>query len=570
MIRAIKALALIVFLMIVAGCTSTQPATTVEVTGFSLLNTETGEVITTLNTNDTIAFGDLPASVTIRADVAGGDPLYVAFALDTIGELRFDREAPFDLPGTEWVPQPGSYTLTATPYTETDAGVPLAVQFEIGTATTVEEDIAALLAQIPADTPTATPQPGSSEGSGTPGGIATPGGNEGEQAGEGQSEAAGANPDRPVPQGEPGVPPSDPLTSFSLPTAAEIEGGVTRIPRLSINPNANWRTQATVAYFYYLRTRDNNRVIAGQFGSYGEGAGVPHAVDRITKIHQQTGKVPALTGMDYHNWDIANANNYNQPNAYLREFYNRNGLVTVSWHAPNPWTGGPSTDHQSGNPRDVSDLLQEGTQVHQRWMLLLDDVADGLQQLEDQGVVVIWRPFHEMNGGWFWWHEQEPDDFVALWRHMVRYFTVERGLNNLIWAYSPNTNNNQWNRGSMHYYPGDQWVDLVGLDHYRPLDEDPILLDEFNEYSDLKTTGKPMALFEFGPSPANSWPDRPTYDYSRLIRDIRNLYPRIVMFQAWEWHWAIGEHANASGLMNDPWIVTLDEMPNWQQIPAGD
>ena len=105
----------------------------------------------------------------------------------------------------------------------------------------------------------------------------------------------------------------------------------------------------------------------------------------------------------------------------------------------------------------------------------------------------------------------------------------------------------------MFYYPGDDYVDLVGLDKYMALGEDPLQINNFSEYDDLVATGKPMNLVEFGPIPASGegW-DSFDYDYGNLIRDIKTLYPRIVLFQAWEYVWQIGEHANAAGLLNDP------------------
>ena len=84
----------------------------------------------------------------------------------------------------------------------------------------------------------------------------------------------------------------------------------------------------------------------------------------------------------------------------------------------------------------------------------LDLIAAGLQELKDAGVVVLWRPFHEMNGGWFWWGAKDPDTFIKVWRHMFDYFTKTKGLDNLLWVYSPNHGNK-----TAAYYAGDHYVD---------------------------------------------------------------------------------------------------------------
>src|SRR5690349_8829219 len=98
---------------------------------------------------------------------------------------------------------------------------------------------------------------------------------------------------------------------------------------------------------------------------------------------------------------------------------------------------------------------------HRRWLKELDRVAEGLEQLKKAGVVVLWRPFHEMNGDWFWWNGKDPDTFIKLWRQMFDYFTTTKQLDNLLWVYSPNHG-----KKTTDYYPGDRYVDIVGLDAY--------------------------------------------------------------------------------------------------------
>jgi len=335
------------------------------------------------------------------------------------------------------------------------------------------------------------------------------------------------------------------------------------------NPNAVPAAKAILSYLYSLSdpSRTTNRIIIGQFGSYGEGADAASATQQLQSIYDQTGKWAGLTGMDYRTWDMHNLHNFSEPNQFLINQWKKGMLVTVSWHAANPWTNGSSTDWDSGNgtPRNVRELITPGNAAYKNWIAMLDDVASGLKQLQDAGVVVIWRPLHELNGGWFWWHQQTQADFIALWQHMFNYFTTTKGLNNLLWAYSPNTNNNQWNQRTNYYYPGNAYVDIVGLDKYMKRGEDPLKINDWHEYDDLVATGRPVGLLEFGPSPADaSGANDPKYDWSKLPRDIRSMYPKIVFFQAWEWIWQIGNGTNLNGLVNDPWTITLDEMPNWQ------
>jgi mannan endo-1,4-beta-mannosidase len=352
-------------------------------------------------------------------------------------------------------------------------------------------------------------------------------------------------------------------------TTAEIEAAPAGSAQTA-NPNASVTAQAVLAFLYDLPNRDENRVISGQFGAYGDGTSRATAEEQLKEIFNQSGLTPALTGMDYQRWDLNNMNDFTEPNSFLIDQWNAGMLVNVSWHAGNPWTGGTSNDWENPDTEDpwdtrpVMELTVPGSPAHDRWMEMLDNIASGLQELEDAGVVVMWRPLHEMNGGWAWWHRQPQEDFVALWRHMFDYFTYEKGLDNLLWTYTPMVNGTEWDHRAMHFYPGDDYVDLVGLDKYMNLDEDPLDLNIWGDYDALVGTGKPFGLFEFGPLPASGagW-DTVRYDYANLIRDIKALYPQTVLFQAWEYVWQIGRHDNAEGLLSDPWVIVQGELPEW-------
>ncbi len=348
------------------------------------------------------------------------------------------------------------------------------------------------------------------------------------------------------------------------PLAAEPNRGV------PANPNATSQARAVLSYLDGLTDRSNNRVLSGQFGAYGDGTSAETATEQLQRIFDQAGQYPALTGMDYKRWDMAHGNDFSEPNDFLIEAWNAGSLVNISWHADNPWTGGSSNDWENTtteNPWDtypMSELLEPGNPAAVRWRAMLDDIASGLQELEDADVVVIWRPLHEMNGGWAWWHRQDPDDFVAAWRDMFDYFTYDKGLDNLLWAFTPMMTGHRDEPSPAVFYPGAAYVDLVGLDKYMDIDEDPLDLNGYGEYDAISELDKPIGLFEFGPLPASGegW-DSVEYDYANLIRDIRNLYPEIVLFQAWEYIWQIGNHANADGLLSDPWVITRGELPSF-------
>ena len=142
-------------------------------------------------------------------------------------------------------------------------------------------------------------------------------------------------------------------------------------------------------------------------------------------------------------------------------------------------------------------------------MKQLDTLAAGLTELKDAGVVVLWRPFHEMNGNWFWWGGKDPAAFQKVWRHMFDYFTKTKGLDNLLWVYGPNHGEKV-----AAYYPGDRFVDVVGLDAYTDF-VDPA---HIRGYREVAAIPKPFGFTEFGPHGSSSPPG--DYDYPRLLGGI--------------------------------------------------
>jgi mannan endo-1,4-beta-mannosidase len=332
-------------------------------------------------------------------------------------------------------------------------------------------------------------------------------------------------------------------------------------------------TKQVLAFFESLAEHQDKSMLVGQFGYYGDGETPTSADKRLGQIHTESGKDVAFTGADYEARSVTRA----ETNTWVIQQWQQGRIVMLSWHMPNPFAPDRGVDCRLGDDRcdedDLQQLLTSGNPAYDFYQYQLTQAADDLTVLRYAGVVVVWRPFHEMNGGWFWWHQQPKATFIALWQHMYKYFTEERGLNNLLWAYSPN---NVWDTGSTgvdFYYPGAEYVDLVGLDIYYGENQDTLDLDKNGgSYQPLVALNKPMGLFEFGPSPANGC--CPTqFDYTKLLRDLRTKYPKMVFFQAWEWIYSIPENAGVKALMNDPAVITLTDLPKWsvntgQAVPA--
>jgi mannan endo-1,4-beta-mannosidase len=311
-------------------------------------------------------------------------------------------------------------------------------------------------------------------------------------------------------------------------------------------PALNPRGRAILAWFQQLQAAPELRLVSGQFGGWSGTA----SIGELGRIHEATGRWPAMLGLDYCGWDHGEAIiAVGHPNQLAQAYWNAGGLVNISWHAPNP------ANPKGGGLRDkgvnLRDLLTPGTPTHERWMKSLDAVAAGLQELQAAGIVVIWRPLHEMNGGWFWWGAKEPADFIAVWRHMFDYLTHTKGLHNLIWAYSPN----HGQKPVESYYPGDAYTDLIGLDAYT----DHINPDKIIGFDRLAAIRKPVGFTEFGPHGASNPPG--DYDFRRLLDGIEKNFPHLRHFLVWNEKWNPASNRFAREFYNDPRVITRDQLP---------
>jgi len=309
------------------------------------------------------------------------------------------------------------------------------------------------------------------------------------------------------------------------------------------NPKANPKARAILNYLQGLSARQDKRLVSGQFTGFGRGTNLR----LMEEIHDGTGQWPALMGTDYA--DFQNGSLTSQaPNQAAIEYWKAGGLVTISAHLFNP--ANPKGGGLRDKGVDLETLLAPGTDTHTRWMQELDLIAGGLQQLKDAGVVVLWRPFHEVNGGWFWWGAKDPNTLIKVWRHMFDYLSETKGLDNLLWVYSPNHGDK-----TAAYYPGDHYVDLVGLDAYTDF-VDP---GHIKGYPEVAKLGKPFGFTEYGPHGAQNPPG--DYDYRRFLAGVKQDFPSAVFFMSWDAKWSLARNQNVKEFLNDPRVVNRGDLP---------
>ena len=189
-------------------------------------------------------------------------------------------------------------------------------------------------------------------------------------------------------------------------------------------------------------------------------------------VRETCGNDPAVIGVDLGGIEMGDEKNLDGvPFDRMREeilaHIAQGGVVAASWHPRNPLTGGNAWDVSDSTV--VRSILPGGSQ-HQKFFTWIKRLSAFLQSLKDeQGtpVAIIFRPWHENNGSWFWWGQRlcSDDEYHALWCMLQDYLLAD-GLTNIVWSYSPNVMGFD-EATFLRRYPGDERVDIIGLDAYQ-------------------------------------------------------------------------------------------------------
>jgi len=332
---------------------------------------------------------------------------------------------------------------------------------------------------------------------------------------------------------------------------------VTGIPAV---PAVSQTKQMILDYMASRPHQTSNRVISGQFTHYGDYSKME---EFPMWVHQKSGKWVGMVGADYNFiWGTDPKNvSYAKPNQTIKEYWDLGGLATISVHMYNP----EDTTKSAWSTIDNLDaLFTEGTATYANFHEQLKQIGDGLEQLKNEGVVVLWRPLHEMNEAFFWWGKLPGTRFQELWRETYRYLTVERGLDNLLWVYAPWGNPGAGTDNVLNYYPGDEYVDIVGLDVYTA----NLSASNVVGYDELLTLGKPFGFTEYGPGGGYQ-----AFDWRSVINAIKNDFPQASFFHVWNGPEAIGDKGYyADALLNDEWVANREDIPAFGRtlIPTPD
>jgi mannan endo-1,4-beta-mannosidase len=169
-----------------------------------------------------------------------------------------------------------------------------------------------------------------------------------------------------------------------------------------------------------------------------------------------------------------------------------------------------------------------------------------------------------MNGNWLWWSKGTAEQYKALYRMEFDYLTKTKNLHNLLFTYSPNADSGRYGD----YYPGDAFIDVVGLDYYLGVDGPIPKADGYDELTGQVAPCKPFALIEFGPLPGGGKTPFSPRDYHELIVSIRETMPKVTYWYSWNSIWGMGiaettkgeSHRNVAELLADPWVANLGDI----------
>ena len=257
-----------------------------------------------------------------------------------------------------------------------------------------------------------------------------------------------------------------------------------------VTPNP---TKEAVNLYNFLKASFGTKVLSGTTSNNS------NSNDEATWVYQQTGKWPALACFDFinHPWVNQNWIDYAAPLRNGKEYWGNNGIVNLMWHWRDPLSVNKSGAFYTADTNfDVSKVTDPTSAEYKAMIADIDLISTYLQQFKDANIPVIWRPLHESSGGWFWWGAKGAAPCKALWKLMYDRMVNVHGLNNLIWVWTTDVAGD-----ALDWYPGDNYVDIVGMDIYPGDNQHGSQYFSFNKVKDLFGGRKLITLSECGSAP---------------------------------------------------------------------
>jgi mannan endo-1,4-beta-mannosidase len=315
-----------------------------------------------------------------------------------------------------------------------------------------------------------------------------------------------------------------------------------------VNPAASFKTDSL---YKFLSKIYGKVILSGQYGGNSE----------LNRISNLSGKTPAMRGFDlieYSPTRVAHGSSSTEVERAI-EWDKQKGITTFCWHwnAPKDLINQPGKEwwrgfYTTATTFDVTKAMNN--QASEEYTLILHDIdaiAVQLKRLQAANIPVLWRPLHEAEGQWFWWGAKGPEPCKWLWKLLYDRLTNHHQINNLVWVWT-----STGNPTALQWYPGDEYVDVIGADIYLPAGTYSSSFVTFDNMVALYEGKKIIALSENGPIP-----------------DAESLF---VEGAAWSWFctWS-GEFimdgvsnstTHVNSVYNHDYVVTLDERQNVDAI----
>lgn len=261
-------------------------------------------------------------------------------------------------------------------------------------------------------------------------------------------------------------------------------------------------------FLYYRIQQISKKGIAfGHQDATAYGIGWEHGDDPSnlrSDIKEVTGKLPAVHGYDIGHIELGGPYNLDTVSfalmkEHIQELHAMGAIITMSWHLDNPVSNGSSWDTTAA----VSSILKGGAErmKYELWIERLSTFFNSLRDYIDNVIPVVFRPYHEMNGSWFWWGEDHcsPAEYKQLWVE-TQELLKKNDVHSLLYAYSPNTLESEDDFDK--FYPGDEYVDILGVDIYNHSGNEVFTTQLINNLGILRqralAKNKPYALTESG------------------------------------------------------------------------
>jgi mannan endo-1,4-beta-mannosidase len=312
-------------------------------------------------------------------------------------------------------------------------------------------------------------------------------------------------------------------------------------------------SSATTALYGFLSKTYGKVILSGQYGGDIE----------FNRIKSVSGKTPLIRGFDlieYSPSRVAHgATSTETENAIA--WYGQKGIVTFAWHwnAPKDLIDQPGKEWWRGfyteaTTFDVTKTMNNTASEEYTLIIRdIDAIAVQLKKLKDANVPVLWRPLHEAEGAWFWWGAKGPEPCKWLWKVVFDRLVNYHQLDNLIWVWTSTAS-----PAAADWYPGDDYVDIIGADIYLPAGTYTSNFIMFDNLASIFGGKKIITLSENGPMP----------DAERLF----------IERAAWNWFCTWGGSFITDGLSNSAahintvfnheYVITLDELDNVDAIIA--